>query len=177
MTSFKVRTAEYNTSDLQNLGASLSQFIITPSNTSPIQTTTITLTPTQLNNFSSTTPIKILNAPGVNKYYILYNMSTELQFNTGATPYNSLGGLSTVISYDTAGTIDTEVSGSGLDNTLTQTSSTFTLAISAGFIDPPILINSVLNSPIYLYNPNNPGFSGGTSNVKLTMNYSVVTYP
>lgn len=176
MTSFKVRTAEYNTSDLQNLGASLSQFITTPSN-SISQTLTITLTPTQLNNFSSTTPIQILTAPGTNKYYILNNMIAELQFITGATPYNVLGGDSTTVTYDTAGTIDTRVSGFGLDNTVSQTSPAFTLSLSEGFISFAILINSILNSPIYLYNPNNPRYSSGTSNVKLTMNYTIATYP
>ena len=93
--SFGIKTALYNTSSLQNLGASLSQFIINPTNL----TTSITLTPSQLNNLF-TSPVLLITGPSNNEYIVLNYVITELFFNSGATSYGDAGPGSSAFSYN-----------------------------------------------------------------------------
>ena len=165
--SYKVRTAEYNTVNLQDLGASLSQFIINPLN----QNTTVTLTPTQLNNLTPTTPILILPAPGSNQCNVINGILSELIFNTGASSYNSAGpGFSYAYGNNLA------PAGIAVDSALIiNTISSIGKTISTGFTSNQS--NLILGQAIYMITSNNPQFNSGTSNVVLKINYSVYTYP
>lgn len=166
--SFRVRTSQYNTVDLQDLGASLSQFIINSNS----QTQTTILTPTQLYSVGTgTNAIQILPAPGPNKYNIIRYITTELEFITGGVAY-AYGGLPPTYTYDQYGENSAGV-------TIDQTSIVNSIAcigykVSTGFGEPQTPAN-IVNAPIYL--TASAPYTNGTSNVKLTINYATNNYP
>lgn len=163
MTSFKVRTSEYNTSNLQDLGASLSQFIINPVN----QSLVINLTPSQLNNIA-TTPILLIPSPGTGYYNVVNSYISTLNFLTGATQYGFSGELG--IFYGNTNAVG---AGINFDHTsITSNVSSISNQIGSGISD--ISINSVLNMGIYLVGNS---FTSGTSNVKITIYYDTNTFP
>ena len=162
MTSFKVRTSEYNTSNLQDLGASLSQFIISSNNYKIIN-----LTPSQLNSIS-TTPILLIPSPGTGSYNIVNNYVSSLNFLTGATPYTAIA--SNNIIYGSSGDI---LVGVNFDNTcIADNVSNVSCQVSTGIT--AYNINNILNTPIYLAGS---GFLSGTSSVKIVIYYTTYTFP
>jgi hypothetical protein len=167
--SFSVRTAQYNTVNLQDLGASLSQFIINPLN----QNKSITLTPAQLNSFNNSNPILILPAPASNQYNIITDITSELIFNTGATVYSNIG-IGPAYSYVTS--TFGNPAGIAVDtNLITSSTSSIGNTIPTGF--PNQSITNILGVGIYMTTVNSTQFSNGTSNVKLNINYRTYTYP
>lgn len=171
MSTFRVRTSQYNTVDLQDLGASLSQFINTPTN----QTTSITLTPSQILALSNTNPIFLFSGPSSSQYYLLNSCTTELLFSTGNIGYTITGGLNQV--FYTYGTNSANVSGLIADPTaISSTGPVIGFNKSNGLTLSSV--GNMLGSPIYLNtNANNPLFINGNSNVKLIFNYATYNYP
>jgi hypothetical protein len=168
--TFKTRISEYNTSNLQNLGASITPFIVNPQNI----TQTVLLSPSQLNNLG-TTPILVLTGAGPNQYILLNSVITELLFNTGATPYNG-GGLSAP-TYAYGNSLFSVV-GAGIavsKQTILDTTSSISYSRTTGLTDNPI--TNILGLPIYMVSVDPGNFSNGTSNVKLIMNYGIFNYP
>lgn len=163
MSSFKVRTSEYNISNLQDLGASLSQFIINPIN----QSNTINISSSQLLNLN-TTPILLIPNPGTGCYNVVNSYCSTLNYQ--GTPYSFAGELG--IFYG-----NTNITGAGIsfDHTsLTASNSSVSNQIGTGITD--LNISSVLNMGIYLVG------SGGTltlgnSPLKITIVYNTYTFP
>jgi hypothetical protein len=162
MSSFKVRTSEYNTSNLQDLGASLSQFIISPTNHNIIN-----LTPSQLKSIS-TNPILLIPSPGTGYYNIVDKYTSSLNFITGATQYTLIS--SNNIIYGSSGDILAGVNfdANCITDNVSNSSSQFSTGISA------YNINQILNMPIYLAGS---GFANGTSNVKIVIYYTTYSFP
>jgi len=131
---------------------------------SPILVSTTYLTSAQLN--ASNTPIEILPSPGVNRVYVVHNVTYLLQFGTLA--YSGDGGGAGLwygesISVDTgdnavfAGTI-----------TQMQQSLPYSAINSQSF---PFAI--VGNSPINFWSPNSP-LSGGDGTGIITFTYQIL---
>lgn len=171
MSTFRVRNSQYNTVDLQDLGASLSQFINNPTN----QTTSVTLTSSQILALSNINPIFLFSGPSSSQYYILNSCITELLFNTGNTGYTYQGNPNQVLySY---GTNVANISGLVVDtNALSATGPSIGFTRSSGLVLGSI--SNMLGSPIYLSTSfvGTP-FINGNSNVKLIFNYATYNYP
>lgn len=171
MSIFRIRSSLYNTVDLQDLSASLSQFINNPNN----QINSITLTPSQILSLTSTTPILVLSGPGPSKYNILNSCITELLFNTGNSQYNYEGSSNQVIY--TYGTNNLNNTGIVVDtNVISTTGASIGFTRSNGIVLGSV--NDMLNTPIYMNTLiTGSAFINGNSNVKLIFNYSTYNYP
>lgn len=161
MTSFKVRSSEYNTSNLQDLGASLSQFIINSTN----QTSVVNITPSQLQNIA-TNPILLVPSPGSGSYNVVDSYCSSMNYQ--GTPYTFTSGLG--IFY---GPTNTTSAGINFDHTsITASNSSVSNQIATGITD--LNINSIIDTGIYLVGAS---FSAGNSSVKLTTVYNTYTFP
>jgi hypothetical protein len=167
--SFNIKTAQYNTSNLQNLGASLSQFIINPTNL----TTSLILIPSQLNNLF-TNPIVILTGPASNEYIIINYIITELLFTTGATQYTEVGGPTSFYSYNTDIFTPIPPGISIARAIIIDNKKSLSFNRGSGVSAD---IQDILGQPIYMLSSDSGTFNSGTSNVKLIINYGLYTYP
>jgi len=158
--SFKVRTSEYNKPNLQDLGASLSQFI-----NNEQQSIEVILTPSQLNTTSLTNILLIL-PPEANQYYIVNSYTSSLIFNT--TPYQeSKSGV--FMKYGTTGPL----TGISIDrSSIADSVSNVSNVVTTGLTD--VALSGILGQGIY-FSFNNV-FSQGDSNVIFTIYYSTYTF-
>lgn len=161
MSSFKVRTSEYNVSNLQDLGASLSQFIIKPIS----QTSVVNISSSQLLNIA-TSPILLVPSPGTGLYNVVVSYTSVMNYQ--GTPYSFAGSLG--IFY---GNITGTGAGVNFDHTFaTATNSSVSIQMGTGITD--ININSLLNEGLYLVGSS---YTGGNSPVKITVVYNTFSFP
>lgn len=159
---FKVRTAEFNTPNLENLYSTLNVY-------NPYKMAVINITPEQILNLSE--PLMLLPPPGVNNYYVITSMSLSLNYNS--IPYTQTGGVETVgIFYGTG--IDNEAFNlNGVSASIFDSFSSISTSTQGNPGIQNASFSDITDTGIYLVSENGLYLQTGNSPIKLTIYYTI----
>lgn len=158
---FRIKSADLNTLNVQNLNSSLSTYNIST-------TTTINLSSSQILTILEN-PLIVIPSPGTGLYYMIDNINMSLNYNS--SPYS--GDLSFSLIY-TNSNLNTNSNIDNISNPIiTATESSFgsTYPIN-GSLSGDTVIQNIVNSSISLIGVGRNDLTGGNSSIKLTIGYT-----
>lgn len=162
VSKFKVRTAEFNTPNLENLYSSLNIY-------NSYKTTVINITPEQILNLQQ--PLMILPPPGVNNYYVMNSVSVSLDFNS--TPYVQVEDPGTVNFFFGTTQTNAAMDISTVFESLFTSFSSVSISSESNIGVNAQPIEDIVNMGIYLVSSSGTYVLNGDSPIKITLHYTV----